>query len=85
MIDKIYDGLHMDERPYEQSDNRIEDLVRYFQKTLPEKEYLLLDELMSRQSAAIAHLFPQYFKTGVKAGFQLSKELSEEIDDIENL
>lgn len=85
ILEEIFEGLHVYEYLKEEPNPRLEELIRHFENRLPEEEFLLLDELLSRQAAQATDQYPKCFALGARLGFRLAGDLNEEFNDVEDL
>ena len=84
ILEEIFETSHMYEfLGRETSDPRLEELIRHFEGLLPEHEFLLLDEMLSRQSMQVASQYSKCFAIGARAGYRLADDLEkDEFEDI---
>ena len=80
VLEEIFEGLHIYEYLKEAGDSRLEELIRHFEQNLPEEEFMLMDEMLSRQAAQATDLYPRCFALGARLGFQLAEDLDKEFD-----
>lgn len=87
ILEEIFESSHIYEfLKGETPDPKLEELIRHFEKSLPEPEFLLLDEMLSRQSMQAASQYSKCFAIGARMGYRLAEDLEEDIfDNIESL